>query len=145
MSAGQRPGFPNKKKAVCFMKKNTSPAFHSARPTFEEAAAPLSLGHLDREELVSGLQRFSLALSSEQIDQLDYFCGMVADWNRRMNLTAITGSQRDDPKTFAGQPCAAVGVFHPLWKPTDGRRSWSWIPICSIAYCSSRFTGSTVG
>lgn len=93
MSAGQRPGFPNKKKAVCSMKKNTPPVFHSARPTFEEAAAPLSLGHLDREELVSGLQRFSLALSSEQTDQLDYFCGMVADWNRRMNLTAIT-----DPK-----------------------------------------------
>lgn len=93
MSAGQRPGFSNKKKAPRPVKKNSPPVIHPARPTFEEAAAPLSLGHLDREELALGLQRFSLALSSEQVDRLDYFCGMVADWNTRMNLTAIT-----DPK-----------------------------------------------
>ena len=91
MSLDAKDGFSKKKKGGAFSPQKGSS--FSERPSFEEAAAPLSLGHLDRAQLDLGLKRFSLTLSPAQIDQLDYFCGMVADWNTRMNLTAIT-----DPK-----------------------------------------------
>ena len=43
------------------------------------------------EKLLSGARRLNLQLSQEQLQQFEvYYLGLI-DWNRRVNLTAITG------------------------------------------------------
>lgn len=79
-----------KRKAGGNKKTNPSKVALPAQREFSAPSAPLSLGHIDREKLLRGLERFSLEVTSEQLDRLDYFCGMVKDWNTRMNLTNIT-------------------------------------------------------
>ena len=43
------------------------------------------------EKLLSGTRRLDLQLSPEQLEQFEIYYHELIDWNRRVNLTAITG------------------------------------------------------
>ena len=43
------------------------------------------------EKLLSGAGRLGLQLSPEQLEQFETYYRELIDWNRRVNLTAITG------------------------------------------------------
>ncbi len=50
------------------------------------------MAFLDLEKLETGLSMFNIALSKEQIEQLDVFAESLYKWNRVYNLTAIRNS-----------------------------------------------------
>jgi 16S rRNA (guanine527-N7)-methyltransferase len=43
------------------------------------------------DRLISGAERLGLTLSPEQVEQFEVYYRELIDWNRRVNLTAITG------------------------------------------------------
>jgi len=45
----------------------------------------------DRDLLVEGLNRMTLNLSDQMIDQLMAYLNLIEKWNRVYNLTAIRG------------------------------------------------------
>ncbi len=51
---------------------------------------PEGLGPAERALLVEGARAFGLALSADQVAQFDRYLRALLDWNRRVNLTAIT-------------------------------------------------------
>jgi 16S rRNA (guanine527-N7)-methyltransferase len=43
------------------------------------------------EKLVSGAARLGIGLEGGQLDRFEVYCREMLDWNRRLNLTSITG------------------------------------------------------
>lgn len=52
------------------------------------------------ERLISGAGRLGLRLSPRQVEQFDVYYRELLDWNRRVNLTAITGYEEVQIKHF---------------------------------------------
>jgi 16S rRNA (guanine527-N7)-methyltransferase len=52
------------------------------------------------ERLISGAGRLGIKLSAEQVEQFDVYYRELLDWNRRINLTAITGYEEVQVKHF---------------------------------------------
>lgn len=63
------------------------------------------------QTLISGADSLRIPLSSEQIEQFRVYAGLLAEWNQKMNLTAITDSVEVQKKHFldclAGLPLVA--------------------------------------
>ena len=72
------------------------------------------------QTLISGADSLRIPLSSEQIEQFRVYAALLAEWNQKMNLTAITDSVEVQKKHFldclAGLPLVAeeVGDSLPL-------------------------------
>lgn len=72
------------------------------------------------QTLISGADSLRIPLSSEQIEQFRVYGALLAEWNQKMNLTAITDSVEVQKKHFldclAGLPLVAeeVGDSLPL-------------------------------
>ena len=72
------------------------------------------------QTLISGADNLRIPLSSEQIEQFRVYAALLAEWNQRMNLTAITDSVEVQKKHFldclVGLPLVAeeVGASMPL-------------------------------
>lgn len=41
------------------------------------------------EALISGMKKFNIELTDEQINKFNMYCNMLIEWNSKMNLTAI--------------------------------------------------------
>lgn len=41
------------------------------------------------EALISGMKKFNIELTDEQINKFNIYCNMLIEWNSKMNLTAI--------------------------------------------------------
>ena len=41
------------------------------------------------EALISGMKKFNIELTEEQINKFNIYCNMLIEWNSKMNLTAI--------------------------------------------------------
>ena len=54
-----------------------------------------------KEYLVSALKDFKIILSEEQLEQLQIYYELLVDWNKKMNLTAITEPSDVAVKHFA--------------------------------------------
>jgi 16S rRNA (guanine527-N7)-methyltransferase len=52
------------------------------------------------ERLVAGAAKLGLQLSSRQLEQYDIYYQELVDWNKRVNLTAITGYEEVQIKHF---------------------------------------------
>ncbi|HLB28402.1 MAG TPA: RsmG family class I SAM-dependent methyltransferase, partial [Dehalococcoidales bacterium] len=52
------------------------------------------------EKLIAGARKLGIELKSKQINQFEVFYGELADWNQRMNLTAIIEYQDVQVKHF---------------------------------------------
>jgi len=65
------------------------------------------------EKLKSGAKKLGLALSSEQLEQFDIYYQELLDWNRRMNLTAITDYEEVQIKHFLDSLTVALAVKQP--------------------------------
>ena len=72
------------------------------------------------QTLISGADSLRIPLSSEQIEQFRVYAVLLAEWNQKMNLTAITDSVEVQKKHFldclVGLPTVAeeVGATLPL-------------------------------
>lgn len=55
---------------------------------------------LRMEKLESGARKLGLGLSSEQLEQFEIYYRELVDWNKRVNLTAITGYEEVQIKHF---------------------------------------------
>src|SRR3990172_3963118 len=52
------------------------------------------------EKLIAGARKLGLELSSKQLEQFQIFYEELVDWNKRMNLTAITDYEEVQVKHF---------------------------------------------
>jgi len=55
---------------------------------------------MEMERLISGAGRLGIELSPEQVEQFAVYYRELTDWNRRVNLTAITGYEEVQVKHF---------------------------------------------
>ncbi len=66
------------------------------------------------QTLISGANSIGIPLASEQIEQFQAFAALLAEWNQKMNLTAITESEDVQKKHFldclAGLPLVAEEI-----------------------------------
>ncbi len=67
------------------------------------------------QKLLSGARRLGLQLSPEQLEQFEVYYKELTDWNRRINLTTITGYEDVQVNHFLD----AVTVVL-VWQPTAG-------------------------
>ena len=49
----------------------------------------MSMGNF-HDMLIDGMQKFNLEIDNEQIEQFRMYCQLLTEWNKKMNLTAIT-------------------------------------------------------
>lgn len=55
---------------------------------------------LNEERLLGLTRQYNIELSPEQLGQIQIYSGLLAEWNERMNLTAITEPQEMEVKHF---------------------------------------------
>lgn len=67
------------------------------------------------EKLISGATRLGLNLSSSQLEQFSVYYRELVDWNRRVNLTAITDYQEVQVKHFLDSLTITLA-----WQPKSG-------------------------
>ena len=72
------------------------------------------------EVLSSGARRLGIQLSPEQLGQFHLYCEELVAWNRRFNLTAITGYQEVQVKHFLDSLTVALAAASDLAR--DGTR-----------------------
>lgn len=56
---------------------------------------------IDKERLAKKCAAWNIALTGEQLDQLDVFAQLLVDYNQKVNLTAITDPEGIEDKHFA--------------------------------------------
>ena len=74
--------------------------------------------HTLMKHLSSGADILGLHLSAGQLEQFEVYYRQLADWNRRINLTTITGYEEVQVSHFLD----ALTVALVWWPPTSGRR-----------------------
>ena len=72
------------------------------------------------ERLVAGAAKLGLQLSSRQLEQYDIYYQELVDWNKRVNLTAITGYEEVQIKHFLDSLTVAL-AWQPLTTKVDFR------------------------
>ena len=65
------------------------------------------------EQLVSGAKKLGLHLSPEQLEQFQSYYRELVDWNRRVNLTSITGYEEVQVKHFLDSLTVALVMKPP--------------------------------
>jgi 16S rRNA (guanine527-N7)-methyltransferase len=76
------------------------------------------------EKLKSGAQKLGLYLSPEQLEQFSIYYSELVDWNRRMNLTSITGYEEVQVGHFLDSLTVTLALKLPL-----GGESFSVIDV----------------
>ena len=69
---------------------------------------------IDKNRLEQKCSMWNIALTGEQLDQLDAFAQILVDYNQKVNLTAITDPEGIEDKHFS-----------PRWQG----RWWTWVPV----------------
>jgi len=72
------------------------------------------------ERLVAGAAKLGLQLSSRQLEQFHIYYQELVDWNKRVNLTAITGYEEVQIKHFLDSLTVAL-AWQPLTTKVDFR------------------------
>ncbi len=49
----------------------------------------MSMGNF-HDMLIDGMKKFNLEIDNEQVEQFRMYCQLLTEWNKKMNLTAIT-------------------------------------------------------
>ena len=94
---------------------------------------------IDKERLAQKCSTWNIALSPAQLDLLDRYAELLVDYNRKVNLTAITTPEGiedrhfADSLLFAAQPEVAEGSW--TWAPA--RASPAWWQKSTSRTCSS--------
>jgi len=68
------------------------------------------------ERLAAGARRLGLMLTSQQCEQFQVYYQELIDWNRRLNLTAITDYDEVQVKHFLDSLTVVLAMKHPLPK-----------------------------
>ncbi len=72
------------------------------------------------KKLIAGAEKLGLPLSSSQLEQFNTFYQELVDWNKRLNLTAITGYEEVQIKHFLDALTVTLA-----WQP----------PVSSVEFC----------
>jgi 16S rRNA (guanine527-N7)-methyltransferase len=70
------------------------------------------------EKLAAGARRLGLQLTPKQLEQFQVYYDELIDWNRRLNLTAITDYEEVQLKHFLDSMTLILALKHPLDKGT---------------------------
>lgn len=76
------------------------------------------------DKLVAGANKLGLKLTPRQLEQFQLFYQELVDWNRRLNLTAITGYEDVQVKHFLDSLTVTLAL-----KPPEGRRDCRVIDV----------------
>jgi len=76
------------------------------------------------EKLKAGAQKMGLHLSPEQLEQFETYYHELVDWNRRVNLTSITGYEEVQVKHFLDSLTVTL-----VLKPTVVGKSFSVVDV----------------
>lgn len=76
------------------------------------------------EKLKAGAQKLGLHLSPEQLEQFNIYYYELVDWNRRVNLTSITGYEEVQVKHFLDSLTVTLAL-----KPTVGGKSFGIVDV----------------
>lgn len=76
------------------------------------------------DKLVAGANKLGLKLTSGQLEQFQLFYQELIDWNRRLNLTAITGYEDVQVKHFLDSLTVTLAL-----KPPGGKRDCQVIDV----------------
>ena len=77
-----------------------------------DSAKPMAL-------LMEGAQALGISLSAHQIQQFEVYHRELADWNRRTNLTAITGYEETQVRHFLDSLTVCLPYLHGPDSPPD--------------------------
>ena len=66
------------------------------------------------ERLIAGATKLGLSLNSRQLEQFNIYYQELVDWNKRMNLTAITGYEDVQIKHFLDSLTVTLAFKPPL-------------------------------
>jgi 16S rRNA (guanine527-N7)-methyltransferase len=76
------------------------------------------------EKLIAGAKKLGLELESRQLGQFDIYYHQLVDWNKRVNLTAITGYEEVQIKHFLDSLTVTLG-----WQQTISDAGTSLIDV----------------
>ena len=68
------------------------------------------------EKLAAGARKLGLELTSQQLEQFQVYYQELIDWNRRLNLTAITDYEEVQVKHFLDSLTVALALRQPPFK-----------------------------
>lgn len=75
---------------------------------------------IDRKLLKEGLKVYGIEASEDMVEKFDIFLSMLIEWNKKINLTAITDEKEIVIKHFLDSvSCLQSGVFFPGNKVID--------------------------
>ena len=77
---------------------------------------------IDKNRLEQKCSMWNIALTGEQLDQLDAFAQILVDYNQKVNLTAITDPEALRTSTSSTACCLPAS---PRWQG----RWWTWVPV----------------
>jgi 16S rRNA (guanine527-N7)-methyltransferase len=67
------------------------------------------------DKLVEGARQLALPLTAHQLDQFQTYYEHLVDWNRRVNLTAITNYEEVQVKHFVDSLTIVLALEGPAW------------------------------
>ncbi len=76
------------------------------------------------EKLKAGAKELGLELTAAQLEQFDSYYRELVDWNKRVNLTAITGYEEVQLKHFLDSLTVTLG-----WTPQANQKDFSLIDV----------------
>ena len=81
------------------------------------------------QTLISGADALRIPLSGQQVEQFQVYAALLAEWNQKMNLTAVADSERVQTKHFLDCLVGLPLIAEEIGAPSTPRRALSCVDI----------------